>query len=79
VIELQLFNTTCHWQVGGKFGSRTKSGQIEISKGNTSGLLVLNWTDRPGFHLEFTTKLGLQTVGARLRTRRLWLIGSALW
>jgi FG-GAP-like repeat len=30
-----------------------------VSIQNTSGLLVFNWTDRPGFRLEFTTNLGL--------------------
>jgi hypothetical protein len=30
-----------------------------VSIQNTSGLLVLNWTDILGFHLEFTTNLGL--------------------
>jgi len=30
-----------------------------VSIQNTSGLLVLNWTDLPGFHLEFTTNLVL--------------------
>jgi len=30
-----------------------------VSIQNTSGLLVLNWTDQLGFHLEFTTNLGL--------------------
>jgi len=32
---------------------------VSISIQSTSGLLVLNWTDKPGFGLEFTTNLGL--------------------
>jgi FG-GAP-like repeat len=32
---------------------------VSISIQNASGLLVLNWTDKPGFGLEFTTNLGL--------------------
>jgi FG-GAP-like repeat/FG-GAP repeat len=32
---------------------------VSIGIQNTSGLLVLNWADKPGFGLEFTTNLGL--------------------